>query len=212
MPMTIESRGRRSRALAWTLLLLLALPALAQRNPAERRNAFREAREAQREALAEARGDAAGRREEVAAFVRQTFPDLSRRLERLRTENPTLFQLKRQEVAREALRLLELRERNPELFQLSVEEIGLRGELDRLAADCRRQREGARADELRAELREKVGRAFELRQRIKEGEVAELERKLADLRDGLERRSERRDELIDQKLTELLREDGSSDW
>lgn len=209
----IRRLGRRG-ALAVILLAtcLLALPALAQRKPAERRSAIREARQERREALAEARGDSAGRREDVAAFVRQTFPDLARRLERLRRENPALFQRKRQEVAREGLRLLELRDRNPELFELSVEEIRLRDELGRLAAECRRESDADRLREKREALREQVGRAFDLRQRLKAGEVADLERKLADLRDAVERRAERRDELIDKKLSELLREDEDSDW
>jgi hypothetical protein len=213
------------------LLLLLLVPALAaQTGPrAERRAAAREAQIAAREAAQdsgaaalgqewfhlgdtppEGLGELARRRAEVAEFVRGTFPELARQLEQLRREDPVAFQRKRQAIAREALRLLELRDRDGTLFQLAVEELRQREDLERLAAKCRRERDAARRAELETELRNKVGAAFDLRQRIKEAEVADLDRKLAELRDGLSRRAERRDELIEAKLGELLRSE--SDW
>ncbi|MFA7332207.1 MAG: hypothetical protein WC326_14150 [Candidatus Delongbacteria bacterium] len=200
-----SSFGARLRGLLpllVALLLALPVPAAAQRaRPRERQ----EARQATRDVFQE-------QRDEIVQFVRQHFPEKARLLEDLRKRNPAEFQRRRQKLAEEVRRLMELERENPGLFKLQVEEMRLRDELNRLARDLRRQREGSRErQESAKQLRDSLERSFDLRQKIKQGELEDLRQRLGELESSLKRRTERRAQLIEERFQQLS-ESGEEDW
>jgi hypothetical protein len=204
---TCRRRGLGALSRALLLALLLAGPALAQRprppraEPGARAEARREARAAVQE-----------RRDEVVQFIRETFPEKARMMEKLRRRDPAEFQRRRQQLAEEVKRLLVLRDENPELFKVQVDEMRLRDELGRLAREARREKEGSRErQEAEKKLKEAVGRSFDLRQRIKEAELEDLRARLKELESTLERRAGRRAQMVEERSRDLLQNAGD-DW
>jgi hypothetical protein len=151
-------------------------------------------------------------KDEVVRFIREHFPEKAARLNQLKRGNPELFKRKRQELAQEVRRLLELKERDPSAFQVQLDEMRLRDELQRLAREARGLAAGSRErQEAEKQLREAVRKSFDLRQKLKEAEVADLRRRLQELEGSLSRRTERRDQLINERTQELLGS-GEEDW
>ena len=191
-------------ALTWSLLLALslALPAAAQRPPrGPRVEQRREARETFQE-----------QRDEVVTFIRDTFPEKARQLEELRRRNPQEFQRRRQKLVEEVRRLMELKDQNPELYRAQVEEMRLRDDLNRMAREARREKEGSRErQEAEKRLKDAVQRSFDLRQQVKEAELEDMRTRLKDLEGSLERRAGRRAQMIEERVRKLL-DDGEEDW
>lgn len=151
-------------------------------------------------------------KDEVVRFIREHFPEKAARLNALKRRNPELFHRKRQELAQEVRRLIDLKERDPGAFRIQVEEMRLRDELQRLAREARGLAVGSRErQEAEKTLKDAVRRSFELRQKVKEAEVADLRRRLQELEGSLSRRTERREQLIQERTQELLGS-GEEDW
>jgi predicted RNase H-like nuclease (RuvC/YqgF family) len=91
-----------------------------------------------------------------------------------------------------------MEQRDETLRGLLEEEAQLRGETDRMADEARR--DPAKVEELRA----LVTRHFELRHEIRARKVELLEQELQALKDSLAQRQERKQLLVDDRLSELL--------
>jgi hypothetical protein len=181
------------------LLVVAIQPALAQRG--ER---GRHAPSPGTEALQE-------QRDEVVQFIQENFPEKARMLKDLRKRDPEEFQRRRQQLAEEVRHLRELRRDNPELFRLQMDEMRLRDETSRLVREARKAEGGKGRDEAVRRLREALERSFDLRTRIKQGEVEDLRRRLVDLENSLKRRGERRAQMVEERQRQLL-EGGEEDW
>lgn len=151
------------------------------------------------------------RRDEMIHFVRQHFPEKIDRLEALRQGNPERFQHYREELVKQVRRLRVLEAENPALFALQVEELRLRDRMNELAGRVREEQDQERRTGLELQLREELARSFELRRQVKEAELIELQEKLRELKASLERRDARREELIETRFQELVK-DGLDDW
>ena len=148
----------------------------------------------------------------MVSFIREYFPERAAALESLRSSDPESFREKARALHMEVRRLMDLKENNPSLFDVHIEEIHLRPILRKQAKACRDATDDADRARKEAELRASLERAFDLRQQIKRGEVEELRERLQELETGLERRKDRRQELIDEQLEKLTRDDSDSDW
>jgi len=191
----------RTRWLAWLsfLVLVAVQPALAQRGGRDR-----PAPPSRLEAAQE-------QRDEVVQFIQENFPEKARMLKELRQRDPEEFRRRRQQLAEEVRHLRELRRDNPELFRLQLDEMRLRDETNLLAREARRAEGGKGREEAVKRLREALERSFELRSRIKQGEVEDLRKRLADLEASLKRRLERRAQMVEERQRQLL-EGGGEDW
>ena len=100
-----------------------------------------------------------------------------------------------------------IRSRDPSGYELRIRDIRLARRATALAdelAQARHARDRERAAELEKKLRELVGEHFDLRQRIRRHEVEQFEKRIEQLKQGIETRQEQRDTIIQQKLRELL--------
>jgi hypothetical protein len=194
-------RGSSLRRLALlSLLVLLAVqPAVAQRAGRGRPEPPKG-----REALQE-------QRDEVVQFIQENFPEKARMLKELRQRDPEEFRRRRQQLAEEVRHLRDLRAENPELFRLQMDEMRLRDETSRLVREARRTEGGKGREEAVKRLREALERSFDLRTRIKQGELEDLRRRLAELEASLKRRGERRAQMVEDRQRELL-DGGQEDW
>jgi hypothetical protein len=94
--------------------------------------------------------------------------------------------------------LTPLEERDETLRKLLDEEAQLRGDCDRTAEEARRDQ--AKVEDLRT----LVERHFEVRHEIRARKVELLEQELAALKESLAQRQERKQLLVDDRVSELL--------
>lgn len=150
-------------------------------------------------------------RDEVIEFVQRHFPERAQKLEELRRTDRERYLKERRQLMGKIQRLMELEKNNPRLFALTLEDIKLERKLNQLARTARESTDdGARA-RYRKELEVAVLEAFELRARLKQAELDDLEAQVDELRASLKRREERREELVSQRVEQLLKED-LDDW
>ncbi len=104
----------------------------------------------------------------------------------------------------EVMRYLgEIQEDN-ELFGLLSQEFTMESGASKLAAEIRRMAEGEEQNQRMDLLRQRLGEIFTLKQDNRRREMEKLEEKLRVLQERLEMREALRDEIIDQRLQELL--------
>lgn len=152
--------------------------------------------------------------EAAVDMVRRMHPKWAEEIERAMDEHPERV---KQMISRNPrLRyMLELRERHPELFELRVEDARLSREQYELAHNMRAAREAgeeAEADELQGRLVEVVTEHFDIRQRIRQIELKQLEARLEQLRHELEERTDSRDRLIDERVAQLAEHGRRPRW
>lgn len=146
-------------------------------------------------------------REALKKFVHDQAPDLARRVDLLRNENPMLADrmLSRMEprlrlfMAEEDQHMRELRMRE---MRASWDVLGA----TRAFADALRQSESVqRTRELAAELRNALREHFDLRQAMHQREIELLEQRLVQLRQEMEEHLEARDELVERRVEGVIR-------
>jgi len=143
-------------------------------------------------------------------------PLLKERMEQARR----LFQDRRFEESREVLRatgrqlreMKDLRERDPERFKLQMQIAELDRHSVELGQKVRRAPDGDAKKQAATELREVLNKLFELRQEERERTVQQIDRDLKELRESLEKRKARREEIIQHRFDQLTGKAEMLDW
>ncbi|NNE48498.1 MAG: hypothetical protein HKN37_17735 [Rhodothermales bacterium] len=97
-----------------------------------------------------------------------------------------------------------VRQNDEGLYKQLVDEWNLESEIQALSAEVRSKEKGQVRDELVAQLRARLGQAFELKQDNRRREVDQLESELETLQTRLKERESLRDKIIDRRLRELI--------
>ena len=105
-----------------------------------------------------------------------------------------------------------VQEHDQELYNMLVEERELEAQTIHLAREIRQMPEGNERAERTEELRRKLEEAFELKQSSRRGEISQLEDRLEELQERLEDRERMRQEIIDNRLRQLLRLENEYQW
>lgn len=138
----------------------------------------------------------------MARIDPETAEDLRLRHE----ENPRLVGRALVERFPRIRMFLKLREFDPDMFELRVEDIRLARLTMATAEEYREARADGDAeaiDAIEARLLELLAERFELRQRIREREIADLEERLAMLREQLEEQADRKDAEIEKQFERI---------
>lgn len=150
---------------------------------------------------------------EVVAVMKEYDPDVAMRLEEVRKANPERV---RQMIAPHLpglMRLIWLRRSNPELYQLRIQDFRINRESETLGRQLRDVgADPAKTDPLRTQLRAKLIDQFELRQKIRERELEQLEKRIAELRGEIRSRKAARDALIGQRIDQLTGKSVKVEW
>jgi len=112
-------------------------------------------------------------------------------------------------------KLIQTKKSDPELYGLTVKDMKLGLECEKLSREFRdagRDGDEGRADRIRGEVAELVDQHFDVRQQMREMELERMERRLAQARKQLEKRSKMRGELIEQRVTELTGDKRKPMW
>ncbi len=147
--------------------------------------------------------------EERLEILREVYPELAQRMEKLREENTERVSRALMEEAFWLGRFVEMKRTDQEMYELMVENMRLERTTRDLSRDYRRALEAGRkaqADKIRQELAARLQEHFDVRQRMRERELHAIEQRLAQMRQSLEERRNSRDQLIQQRLDQLTGE------
>ena len=149
--------------------------------------------------------------EEMLNFMRDNLPQRYRRMNELRQHKPQRFS---QELEREMPRFRQLRlaqGAEPEEYQWQIK-------IFRQEDECRdlkeayQQADAALKPQKKEALRENLSMLFDLKYEHQRQRMKTIERKLAELKENLEKRAQNRQKLIEKRLEQLLDETENLDW
>jgi hypothetical protein len=152
---------------------------------------------------------------EALEVLRVIDPDKAQRIEQAIDENPEQIGRVLQENFPNIGRFMAWRRYDPEGFDLRIRDLALSRQTH---ACVQRMHEALDAgdDEMAAleqiQLSELVAEHFDVRQTIREYELAKLQRRIEELIAQLEERTDNRDELIDERIDELIGEGTEDRW
>jgi len=148
--------------------------------------------------------------EQALQIITRLKPELGEELARLREDDPRRFARELEGRFPRFRWLLRLNRFDPEMFELRMRDIELYRRSRELAEQVRDARRAGRS-EAEAAAREQldgvVAEHFDVRQQIREAELARLERRLAALRDQLADRTENRRHIIAEHTESLIEGD-----
>lgn len=144
---------------------------------------------------------------EVMEVIKDFDEALHARLSTAMQANPDVVRGRIRSDLRRWMGAVELKRSDPELYELNIKDRHFAHETSRLAGEfaaARRQSDTAKMESIRGQLQELVGEHFDVRQKLRERDLAQLEQRLEFLRTQVQQRRERREEIIAAHLEELL--------
>ncbi len=144
----------------------------------------------------------------IREFLQEHFPQWADELYRLERNNPILFARRMREIAPRALRLMNELEEDEELGMLSIEEERLDVQIRWKARQYARAADEPERQQIATEVRDLVGRRFEVRHRRGERLISQLDARLERMRRRLERRARDREQLVAEEVDEVLHPSG----
>jgi len=152
---------------------------------------------------------------EAIEILRKIDPDKAEQLEQHLGENPQRVARALHESFPKLRRFLMMKRHDPQGFELWVEDLRLNREAMESAERLRRA--WAQGNELEAAaeevtLRQIVSDHFDIRQQIREHQLAKLEQRIHELNEQLDERASNRDELIDDHLDGLTGQAVGDRW
>jgi hypothetical protein len=131
-----------------------------------------------------------------------------------------LFQERRFEEGRDLLRgigaqvreMRELKQRDPERFRLQHQMAELERRSVEMGQKVRRADDEEAKKHATAELKEMLTKLFDLRQQEREKSLQQLEREVKEVREALEKRKAKRDEMIQRRFDQLTGRTEAMEW
>lgn len=100
---------------------------------------------------------------------------------------------------------------NDEYFKRQVQITEMNIATEALAAEYHTA-DASKKKQLRKKLKTELGKLFDLRETERKEELARLEKEMEELRKSLKVRTEKKDQIIDRRIQNLLGEDDYLDW
>ena len=145
--------------------------------------------------------------ESARQIIAELYPELAARMDALYEESPDKLRRTIEKRFSRVRFLVKLQERNPAMFELRMSDIRLGRETHALAQRVKQ----AHLDDdkktykaLYAELEDKLAAHFDVKQRVRQAELDLLRQRVEELEADLEDRDDERDDLIEQRLNELV--------
>lgn len=143
-------------------------------------------------------------REQVVAFLKTERPKVAQALAQTRTQDADKYDLMLERVGRTTLYLIELKATNPELYGVYVEEMNVNDEISETVATLRKTDDPARRSAVVDQLRDQLGKQFDLGQQRQELMVTQFKGKVESLERLLKTRQANRDKIIQQMLDTMV--------
>ena len=181
--------------------LALGVSGLAQTKPVSRDNPLPASRPIEREAALTDK-----QVETVLELVSTSRPALAQRLRQLKQSDPQAFHkaVRRMAAQERTRRFLALQESDPEGFDVRIAEWRAADEANHLAHALRKAKTPEEIEKLKPRLRAAVEQQFDARLKVRERELARLEKRLVQLRDNLRQTQARREKMIEEQYQKSL--------
>lgn len=141
-------------------------------------------------------------------FVEDNFPQLWVEMSDLRDRNQNLFRRRMRRLLPDFARLMETVRRNPEKGALLVRERQLHLRIRHLARDYRAETAEPQRQEMRKQMHELSGQAFDCELKRRTMEVRELEARLAMFKERITEQRRMREALVTKRAERAL----SQEW
>jgi hypothetical protein len=149
----------------------------------------------------------------VMDFFRVTQPDMYEQAKSIRDNDPASFDKMIHNALNTVNRMEELRKRNPPLFELRMKDFELAYKTLKVAKDCKRpDLAPADKDALMKQLTDLVSTQFDLRQKIRQLEIDDVQKQLATLGQQLEDRKADKDNIIKKRVDDLIETVPRLEW
>ncbi len=152
---------------------------------------------------------------EAIEVLRQIDPEKAKQLEQHLDENPQRVGRSLHDNFPHLGRFLAMRRYDPDGFDLRIKDLALSRQSQQSARrlhEAQKSGDDAIAAAELMVLEGIVADHFDIRQQIREYELAKLEQKIEALRDQLQQRAENRDTLIDERIEEFIAQDKTDRW
>lgn len=138
--------------------------------------------------------------------LRLINPDLADKIAEAQKSSPDRAANILRRFGPKLLELAELKNTDPNLYQLRVADQRYNFETFRLIRQLRDARDDgdtAKADRLTARLRELLNRHFDIRVKLREHELAALEKRIIDIRAELKDHHDRKQQILDEQILQM---------
>lgn len=152
---------------------------------------------------------------EMIELLAEVDQPVARRVQQMMDRNPERAQAMLRQQWPMLNELMQLRQRDPEVFKLKVEDFRTARrsyELARRLRQARQAGDDAARSAVEKDLRELITHHFEVRQAIRQRELAKLSDELERLRKQFEERQAARDRIIEHRLQTLMTEIERKQW
>jgi hypothetical protein len=148
----------------------------------------------------------------MVKFVKENAPEIFATWEKLKASRPDEAERFFRNVLERLMHLRPMKEHDPDRFELELKAFRADSKCLELAESARQTQDQAKKEEAKANLRKAVEELFDLRQQTRKKELEELRKRVAELESDISRRQEKRGEMIDRRLAQLLGERDEMEW
>lgn len=145
-------------------------------------------------------------REKAVVWMKENEPTRLERLNEIRQSHPEEYERAMMQVAMEVRDLLTMKQNDPKRYERRMAQ----RKLDYRATELAEKIRGAGPDQEmaaeRKELKDVLGKLFDLREEDREQELKRLEEELSRLRETMAKRKESKDKIVERRMDELLGE------
>ncbi len=133
-------------------------------------------------------------------------------LENMEKENPAFYRRMLIKTWAELEKFDFLENKDPDLYESSKERIQLEIQTWQLAMEYRQSEDEAEKENIKAELREKLDTLFDLRELEKKRRIEKLEKELAKLKEAVQLRQEKKEDIISNRLNDMIGKKDELEW
>jgi hypothetical protein len=150
--------------------------------------------------------------QELIEFLEKFDPERLEWMKHLKEMEPDTYFRVLEETKREMMKLKELRERDPERFEQIMIERRMETEIKELSSQYRKSQDSEEKEGLKKQIKAKLEKLFDLREKQREAEIKRIEQELTKLKEKMKIRKANRDKIIERRQKELLGEEDDLGW
>ena len=149
---------------------------------------------------------------EVLKYLEEYYPERVDQLSRIKESRSDTYREQLLRAYTQMIFLNSLKESDPEQYQQVVEERNLEAESNNLATQYKNMTNISEKEKIKTELETLLNKLFDYRQRNRIVEIERLEERLANLKEENQNRLDNKDEIVKDRLYELLGEKSGLEW
>ena len=139
--------------------------------------------------------------------MRENNPEEYERLMKLRKDDPAAF---RKEIHKRFEK--QFKKENPEVFKKMQEIKKIKKNVDALNKKYKKCEDADKKKEIKQQMKELIGRAFDITQEFREKKINDLEKKTKELRKKLRKRGENKKEMVNLRLNGVIDGEETVKW